>query len=416
MNNRKKNRKMGKVLEELRTSRKWRREDVAERVGVQPGTVFLWERGGRRPRERNRTELEKIFDTALDYDDTNNAGKKDSVVSGNRDVIDGDDNDMLPRNTILYGPPGTGKTYATARRCVHICDGDATKHSEKVVRNRYKELVAEERIEFVTFHQSYGYEEFVEGLRPDNKGGKAGAGFYLTPEDGVLKRIAKRARKLPSKPFVLVIDEINRANVSKVMGELITLLEEDKREGADHAIEVMLPYSRKPFSLPKNLHILGTMNTADRSIALLDTALRRRFMFEELAPDPSKLEKTDDGIDLPEVLRAINTRLEWFRGRDHLVGHAWFMGKRSREAVDGVMRNKIIPLIVEYFYDDWTKVQAVLGGGNHFVRKDELGSLSGVDGGAGDDRFRWTIRDEFPADAYDRLISGSELAGAKDDP
>ena len=164
-------------------------------------------------------------------------------------------------NVILYGPPGTGKTYETAQRCVEICDGEA-KPSE--IRSRYRELVEAGRIEFITFHQSYGYEEFVEGLRPETE---SDAGIRLVATDGVLKRIAERARENEEEAHVLVIDEINRANVSKVMGELITLLEEDKRQGAENEVAVTLPHSGERFTLPANLHLLGTMNTADRSIA-----------------------------------------------------------------------------------------------------------------------------------------------------
>ena len=322
-------------------------------------------------------------------------------------------------NTILYGPPGTGKTYATFRRCVEICDGkedcpDENENDE--IRVRYKKLVEEGRIEFVTFHQSYGYEEFVEGLRPDTgpagKGEKTGSGFRLTPTPGMLKRIAERARGATGPtgrplPHVLVIDEINRANVSKVMGELITLLEEDKREGAENEVAVTLPHSGDRFTLPANLYILGTMNTADRSIALLDTALRRRFEFEELTPEPGKLEAVD-GIDLPAVLRIINERLEYLIDRDHLIGHAWLMGARTRADVDHIMRHKIIPLIAEYFYDDWRKVQAVLGGTDDFVHGELLNAPPGLDDDTKTDeeRRRWTIRDEFAEGAYARLISG----------
>ena len=317
-------------------------------------------------------------------------------------------------NVILYGPPGTGKTYAAVRRCVALCDQISNDDLEEDVRDRQEELVEQGRIEFVTFHQSYGYEEFVEGLRPDVTGEAAGAGFRLVPTPGVLKRVAERAREVPSEPFVLVIDEINRANVSKVMGELITLLEHDKREGAPNEMRVTLPHSGDRFTLPRNLHILGTMNTADRSIALLDTALRRRFKFEELAPDPNKLLNID-GIDLPGVLQAINNRLEWLLDRDHLIGHAWFMNAHNREGIDGVMRNDIIPLIAEYFYDDWRKVQAVLGGGNNFVRGRKLDPAPGLGDEAGDDRYRWTIRDTFDDDAYDRLVSGRSAAKPGDD-
>ena len=325
-------------------------------------------------------------------------------------------------NTILYGPPGTGKTYATIRRCVEICDGKENcpnENEKEKIRARYKELVEKKRIAFVTFHQSYGYEEFVEGLRPDTgsakEGEKTGSGFRLVPTPGVLKRIAERARGASESTdsllsHVLVIDEINRANVSKVMGELITLLEEDKREGAENEVAVTLPHSGDRFTLPANLYILGTMNTADRSIALLDTALRRRFEFEELVPEPDLLEDAAEAtsIRLPAVLRTINERLEYLIDRDHLIGHAWLMGARTRADVDRIMRHKIIPLIAEYFYDDWRKVRAVLGGTDDFVHGELLDPPPGLDDDTRTDeeRRRWTIRDEFADGAYDRLISG----------
>ena len=206
--------------------------------------------------------------------------------------------------------------------------------------------------------------------------------------------------------FVLVIDEINRANISKVMGELITLLEEDKRQGAENEVTVTLPYSREPFALPPNLHVLGTMNTADRSIALLDTALRRRFDFEEVAPDADQLldAKQRTGVDLPAVLEAMNERLEYLVDRDHLIGHAWLMGARDRAQLDDVMRRKIVPLIVEYFHDDWSKVRAVLGGTDAFVERAEIGVPPGVEPDVSA-RYRWTIRREFGADAYEDIVS-----------
>ena len=312
-------------------------------------------------------------------------------------------------NTILYGPPGTGKTYATFSRCVAICEGEA-KRSDGEVRKHYRRLLKEERIEFVTFHQSYGYEEFVEGLRPPEEGG---AGLRLEARDGVLKRIANGARG-KDIAYVLVIDEINRANISKVMGELITLLEEDKREGAENEIAVTLPHSGDKFTLPPNLHILGTMNTADRSIALIDTALRRRFEFEEMPPNYSQL-GTVDGINLQTVLTKINQRLEYLSDRDHLIGHAWLMKAKTKADVDEVMRHKIIPLIAEYFYEDWSKVRAVLGNTNQFVSATKLvrppepkDDLDNLDMGK---RYRWTIEDGFDDDAYDSLISGPASQG-----
>ena len=311
-------------------------------------------------------------------------------------------------NQILYGPPGTGKTYITAQCCVEICDGERSDNDRK----RYKQLVDSGQVEFVTFHQSYGYEEFVEGLRPARtKTGKAG--FRLVPTPGVLKRIAERARGDRENAYVLVIDEINRANVSKVLGELITLLEEDKREGAPNEVAVTLPHSRKRFTLPSNLHILGTMNTADRSIALIDTALRRRFQFEEMVPKPELLSVVE-GVDLPAVLETINERLEYLIDRDHLIGHAWLMNAKTKAQVDDIMRHKIIPLIAEYFYADWRKVRAVLGNTDDFVRGERLSPPPGLDEADMDERFRWTVRDDFATDAYRRLVQGQPTSPGAD--
>ena len=309
-----------------------------------------------------------------------------------------------PLNTILFGPPGTGKTWRTVSRSVEICDGTAPDGEE--LRARYDELVAAGRVEFVTFHQSFGYEEFVEGIRPVVEDGEV----VYRVQDGILKRLAKAARKpqQPTEPFVLVIDEINRANISKVMGELITLLEEDKRQGAENEVEVTLPYSHERFTLPANLHILGTMNTADRSIALIDTALRRRFEFEEMAPDSGLLDEAAErtGVDLPGVLRAINGRLEYLVDRDHLLGHAWLMPARDRAHLDTIMRRKVIPLISEYFYDDWNKVRAVLGGTDDFVERNDLADPPGLDPDMVEGRYRWVVRKEFGQEAYAALLRG----------
>ncbi|MCY3819939.1 MAG: AAA family ATPase [Gammaproteobacteria bacterium] len=273
-------------------------------------------------------------------------------------------------------------------------------------------LVAAGRIEFVTFHQSFGYEEFVEGIRPVVEGG----GVAYRVQDGILKRLAEAARNTqqPTEPFVLVIDEINRANISKVMGELITLLEEDKRQDAENEVEVTLPYSRERFRLPANLHILGTMNTADRSIALLDTALRRRFEFEEMAPDASLLDEAAvrTGVDLPRVLTAINERLEYLVDRDHLLGHAWLMQARDRSELDTIMRRKVIPLIAEYFYDDWHKVQSVLGGTDDFVERHDLPEPPGLDPDMVEGRYRWVVRQEFGEEAYKALLRGGPIQPA----
>jgi hypothetical protein len=496
-----------------------------------------------------------------------------------------------PTNLILYGPPGTGKTFATAREAVTLCNGAAPERREDLMEE-YARLAASGRIEFVTFHQSYSYEEFVEGLRPV-QGDEGSVGFQLLPEMGAFRRIARRAetstgtgtsdfkigdrrvfkmsigqaadpddaylfeealnggytllgfgdidwtdprfedreaiieayKKLESgkgkpeptavsgrvqcpyifrnwmregdlvivskgnslfraigvvtggyqyvpresriyshrravdwlwrdrdgvpveeiyskgftqksiyllthtdlnipaleryiasqqasadgapEPFVLIIDEINRANISKVFGELITLLEADKRVGAQNELKVRLPYSRDMFGVPANLHVIGTMNTADRSIALLDTALRRRFQFRELMPDPDVLAEASEasGVNLVKLLTSFNERIEYLFDREHQIGHAYFIGCQSKSDIDDVMRHKIIPLLAEYFYEDWTKVAAVLGdanGAGQFLERIVLKPPAGFDADDGSEpRYRWSIKVPFGDARYE---------------
>lgn len=481
-------------------------------------------------------------------------------------------------NTILYGPPGTGKTFKTAELAVQICDGHAGPTRSDVMR-RYEALRQAGRINFVTFHQSYGYEDFVEGLRPESVDGqisypvrpgvlrdicdaarrttmvrpglsgrplrdrtvyKMALGRYAKAEgkrvlqhcieqgcvllgwgddadfsecrtaadvsQKVAEELAENDEKLesqaryvqifrnemrvgdiivvphgnfafraigevtgdyeyleepaagrfhqmrrvrwlaifedprpvdeifdrnfipaalykldhdglrldvlqglidrdvPADPqnFVLIIDEINRANISKVFGELITLLEPDKREGEENALPVKLPYSGDDFVMPPNLFIVGTMNTADRSIALLDTALRRRFEFEELQPDYSALPAVP-GIDLAALLESLNERVEYLYDRDHTIGHGYFMQVASLADLDRAFRRKVIPLLQEYFHEDWSKIRLALNDRDGLFVSMNMALPRGLE--LGDDGFeprpRFTIRNEpFPLDAY----------------
>lgn len=488
----------------------------------------------------------------------------------------------VPLNMIFFGPPGTGKTFKTADAAVKICDGECSASRQETME-RYKELEKEGRLRFVTFHQSYGYEDFVEGLRPESKDGQisyrvrpgifreacdaarlstfikpglsgkplkertiykmslgiAGSNegkqafqecikgdFVLlgwgqdidfsdcTGLDQIAKRIEEINKEIEKpesqaryvkvfkedlqvgdiviasqgnrafraigevtgeydyreeavagryhqiravrwlavfdgnrsvadiydrafmqqaiyklspdsvnhealegllrgseaagpRPFVLIIDEINRANISKVFGELITLLEPDKREGELNALTVRLPYSGDEFSVPANLHVVGTMNTADRSIALLDTALRRRFDFEELRPDYSALpEGLVDGVDLRAILMAMNDRIEYLYDRDHTIGHAYFIHVSNLSELEAAFRRRVIPLLQEYFYEDWSKIISVLrdAKGEFVDVQRELPrgldfSSEGFDG-----KLRYRVRSEpFPVDAYIRI-------------
>jgi 5-methylcytosine-specific restriction protein B len=218
-----------------------------------------------------------------------------------------------------------------------------------------------ERFSFVTFHQSYGYEDFIEGLRPVLNDDSDDGQVRYEIRRGVFVELCERARRDPEHGYALFIDEINRGNVSKILGELITLIELDKREGAPNAIRVRLPYSGDWFSVPANVSIYGSMNSADRSLTPLDTALRRRFEFVEIMPDSTLLAgRVIEGIALDELLTVMNARIELLLGRDCLLGHAYFYPVQCFADLQTVMQQKIVPQLQEYFFDDWRKIRWVL--------------------------------------------------------
>lgn len=317
---------------------------------------------------------------------------------------------VYDKNMILYGPPGTGKTYSTAIYTVAICDNknvEELKENYKYVMERYNALLEDGRVKFITFHQSYGYEEFIEGIKPVLND-QNGIGYTI--EDGAFKAFCKDVTKvegenshnkvagdnaadvsmeqqdkeLPNKNYVFVIDEINRGNISKIFGELITLIEDTKRAGMAEARTAVLPYSGDLFSVPSNVYILGTMNTADRSISLMDTALRRRFQFIEMMPDVTILEKIGANrvgdLDVALMLKTINERITYLYDREHTIGHAFFTKLAKDSSIDtlrSIFEKSVIPLLQEYFYEDYQKIQFVLGDNDKeddfkFIRDEEL--------------------------------------------
>ena len=262
-----------------------------------------------------------------------------------------------PLNFIIYGAPGTGKTYSTAEYALAIIENrpvDTQRKSyeeRKAVMASYKEYVRKGQIVFTTFHQSYGYEEFIQGLRPDTKSDK----MAFVTVDGVFKRIADDALNDQENNYVIIIDEINRANISKVFGELITLIESDKRWGEVNETCATLQ-SGDIFAVPNNLYIVGTMNSADKSISLIDAALRRRFEFIEQYPDADLV----DDPTLRSVLQKLNAHLaDSLESSDLLIGHSYFMGK-TVDDLCSILNNGIIPLLYEYYYDSKKKVIGAL--------------------------------------------------------
>ena len=273
-------------------------------------------------------------------------------------------NSDFPLNQILFGPPGTGKTYNTVNMALDIVCPEGSqweKEPRDKARKEYQIMLDAGQIVFVTFHQSMSYEDFIEGIKPKTKDGK----ITYEVKDGIFKKLCEKAKKDESQNYVMIIDEINRGNVANIFGELISLIEDDKRLGAREELRAELPYSHTIFSVPKNVYIIGTMNTADRSVEALDSALRRRFTFKEMMP---KSELVPEENYVRNIFEIINQRIEVLKDREHQIGHSYFMGVENEDDLKDVFYDKIIPLLQEYFYGDYEKIQLVLGEG--FVKKE----------------------------------------------
>lgn len=272
-------------------------------------------------------------------------------------------------NQILYGPPGTGKTYNTVNYAVAIIEGKSLDELEgedrEEIKQRFDKLKEKGQIEMVTFHQNFTYEDFIEGIRPVLDDEDRDIEYEL--HKGVFREIADQAREDADQNYVLIIDEINRGNIAKIFSELITLIEPSKRIGSKKdETTVTLPYSKKKFGVSNNLYIIGTMNTADRSIAPLDTALRRRFEFIEMMPKPyhdsisKNIEVGGEVVNCQKLLAAMNKRIHFLFDREHQIGHTYLLDVNDLESLATTFKNKIIPLLQEYFYDNWEKIDLVL--------------------------------------------------------
>lgn len=284
-------------------------------------------------------------------------------------------------NIILQGAPGTGKTYNASRVALSYLGYNIKELEENEIQSKYKEELycpmsdnveenKEGRLFFTTFHQSMDYEDFIEGYKPKVIDGK----MEYCVEKGIFKLAVERALKDPKKKVVLIIDEINRGNVSKIFGELISLIENDKRLGSSNELTAMLPYSKTLFSVPKNLLILGTMNTTDRSTGSLDYALRRRFSFLSMPADVGVAQSLASDVNVKGDIKRLFENVKNFIVDnntsdmpidDLMIGHSYFM-VTSKDDLKDKWTYEILPLLLEYYKDG-------------IIKKSPLEEINGTD-------------------------------------
>lgn len=257
------------------------------------------------------------------------------------------------KNIILQGAPGTGKTYTTASIIVEMERKYMPDMSRQEIMEKYNAMVKKGLVEFTTFHQSLDYEDFVEGLKPIVEDGHV----TYNVESGIFKKISTKASDDTGHSYFLIIDEINRGNVSKIFGELITLLEPDKRKGSVNAISAILPYSKESFSIPDNLYIIGTMNTTDRSVGTIDYALRRRFAFLTVKANESIVSRQNGEIGKKalDYFKKVYEHLKQYPSGDIdlddlMIGHSYFLAD-SEASLDLKWQYEVLPLLEEYYKD-----------------------------------------------------------------
>lgn len=376
--------------------------------------VFDWLNRESSVEEPSIPRLYDFFCSTVDFKESNEKAEEDETSFDGEDAIEVcDTSSDASLNLILYGPPGTGKTYKSTIKAISLLDEKSetellTLNYKNEILSKFSNFIKEQRIRFVTFHQSYGYEDFIEGIKPVFKSKE----LHYEVIDGVFKEFCKKANTDKKNKYCFIIDEINRGNVSKIFGEIITLIEEDKR--GDKGFSCVLPYSKELFVIPENVYIIGTMNTADRSLIQLDAALRRRFDFEEVMPDYKLLEKLKVGdIEIDKMLKAMNDRITVLIDREHQIGHSYFLplkGDPSIKRLGDIFKTKIIPLLQDYFYNDYEAIIKVLNDENCFIVQEDSAYLKDTSFNT-KHIFRVISPSKFPTDedAYKRIYNSKEM-------